>query len=507
MSAVYNEHQASLGAALSGPGGGFGFEGGCARNYEHGVVFWSEEGGAHEIHGAIFDKWKALGGIEEVGYALTDETATPDGVGRFNHFSKNNSIYYYPAIGAWQVLGLIRQRWAEMGWERSFLGYPKTDETATPDGLGRFTHFQYGSIYYHPDVGTYIMYGYIRDIWAQNDWERGDYGYPTSDPYFVQGEQRQHFQGGTIRIPKNSFDLRPRIRRLGIDIRNQGPRGTCSVFATTFCLEFCLTEMGNVGYTRDLSEEFQNHVANLASGRTDDGDFFSSIVDGYLEYGVAPESAWPYDSDKDAYDFDAVSLSSSLYEQAEAWTAEGLKMTPYWIRTNTGEPGLTDGQMSNIKGMIRSGVPVAIGRAHSMVIVGYEEKNVYAGGGRFLIRNSYGESSGNQGYLHQTFKFVQDSIYDAVTFFQPGRTLYHLPAQHTAVAPAARREHERSVTPVATTRRVPAVPAGRAFTIRGRAIPLPRHGDGRDPSVRSRAHGIYILQREHGGSSTLYPFW
>ncbi|MFP2933678.1 N-acetylmuramoyl-L-alanine amidase, partial [Pyxidicoccus sp. 3LG] len=100
------------------------------------------------VGGAILTRYNQLGGAGGVlGRCVTSELATPDGVGRFNHF-QNGSIYWTPATGAWEVHGLIRQRWEALDWERSPLGYPITGETVTPDGVGRFNHFQNGSIYW-----------------------------------------------------------------------------------------------------------------------------------------------------------------------------------------------------------------------------------------------------------------------------------------------------------------------------------------------------------------------
>lgn len=438
MDALYAAKSQYLGAPITGPGAGFGFDEGCGRRYDNGVIVWSNEAGAHEIHGLIYLKWRDRGGIDSVGYPLTDETPTPDSVGRFNHFSKNNSIYYYPYCDAHEIKGLIRHRWAEMGWEKCFLGYPKTDEIATPDGIGRFTHFQFGSIYYHPSHGTNVVYGRIKDIWAASGWERGEYGYPRSDPYRTLNGWEQVFQHGKISYSNSHIDLRPSIKRMGMSIRNQGRRGTCSVFAITFCLEYALAELTNMGYVNNLSEEFQNHVANLATGREDDGDFFHNIVDGYEEYGVAPESAWPYDTAKNAYDFSSVSLSATVYNNAKVWTEKGLKLRPIWIRPNDGNPGLTNTQFKFLKDYIERGVPIAIGRAHSMVIVGYEDNASYNGGGRFIIRNSYGDWRDDSGYVYQSYRFIQDSLYDAVAFLQPFRTEFFMPEEHTEVGEIAR---------------------------------------------------------------------
>src|SRR4051794_33828155 len=73
------------------------------------------------------------------------ETATPDGFGRYRHFARG-SIHWSPRSGAHEIHGLIRSKWAELGWERGFLGYPVSDELPTTDGAGRYNRFQHGLI-------------------------------------------------------------------------------------------------------------------------------------------------------------------------------------------------------------------------------------------------------------------------------------------------------------------------------------------------------------------------
>jgi len=154
-----------------------------------------------KVQGAIRDKWMELGGKQSfLGDATTNETPTPDGIGRYNHF-QGGSIYCTPDTGAHEVHGWIRDKWAELGWERSFLGYPLTDETPTPDGVGRYNHFQGGSIYCTPDTGAHEVHGEIRNKWAELGWERSDLRYPTSDEApMPDGSGRfNDFQGGSIR--------------------------------------------------------------------------------------------------------------------------------------------------------------------------------------------------------------------------------------------------------------------------------------------------------------------
>ncbi|HEX6477147.1 MAG TPA: hypothetical protein VF005_07705 [Acidimicrobiales bacterium] len=173
----------------------------------NGSIYWTPNTGAWSIHGAIRYHWSQLGWERSaLGYPVTDENNTPDGIGRFNHFSNNGSIYWTPSTGPWSIHGLIRTKWASMGWERSVLGYPVTDENGTPDGIGRFNHFSStrdphnadGSIYWTPNTGAHEVHGPIRAKWASMGWEKSCLGYPTSDVQSTTGGQVCSFQNGTI---------------------------------------------------------------------------------------------------------------------------------------------------------------------------------------------------------------------------------------------------------------------------------------------------------------------
>lgn len=150
------------------------------------------------VQGAIREKYLSLGGANSVlGLPTTYERITPDGYGRYNHFQRG-SIYWTWGTGAHEVHGSIRDKWASIGWERSYLGYPTTDETVTPDGYGRYNHFQRGSVYWSPASGAHEVQGAIREKWASIGWERSRLGYPTTDEFSVNGGKRSNFQGGFI---------------------------------------------------------------------------------------------------------------------------------------------------------------------------------------------------------------------------------------------------------------------------------------------------------------------
>ncbi len=154
--------------------------------------------GANRAVGEIGAKFNALGGCGGfLGAVLTDEITPPDGVGRYNVF-QGGSIYWSPSTGAFEVHGAIRDKYAEVGWEAGLLGYPVSNETKSPDGVGRFSVFQNGSIYWTPQTGAHEVHGRIRDAWKDEGWEVGHLGYPTSDEYVVPEGRRSDFQHGSI---------------------------------------------------------------------------------------------------------------------------------------------------------------------------------------------------------------------------------------------------------------------------------------------------------------------
>jgi hypothetical protein len=150
------------------------------------------------VYGAIQGKYNELGGTSgALGHCTTDELGTSDGVGRYNHF-ENGSIYYTPATSAHEVRSSIRSKWKSMGSEQSALGYPTTDHLTTLDGVGRYTHFQGGSIFYSPSTGAHSVRAGFRSYWSSIGWERSTLGYPTTSEYAVAGGTEQQFQHGRL---------------------------------------------------------------------------------------------------------------------------------------------------------------------------------------------------------------------------------------------------------------------------------------------------------------------
>lgn len=138
-----------------------------------------------------------------LGAPTSDEFRTPQKNGAGQHF-EGGSIYWSPATGAHEVHGAIKDKWAALGWENSFLGFPTTDETTTPDGYGRFNFFEGGAIYYHPNLGTYAVPKLIAEVWKKEGWETGKLGYPVSDEIIKNNNSVQYFEFGAVISTKAS---------------------------------------------------------------------------------------------------------------------------------------------------------------------------------------------------------------------------------------------------------------------------------------------------------------
>ena len=173
------------------------------RHFQNGSIYWHPSSGAFEVHGLIRAKWAKLGWERSfLGYPKTDETTNSNNTGRFNIFQGGAITWLKGADEAFETHGAIRNKWGQFDFEKGFLGFATTDETKTPDGIGRFNHFQNGSIYWKPSISAHEIHGLIRDLWASLGWERNaELGYPISDELPTKpgsGNRYSDFENGII---------------------------------------------------------------------------------------------------------------------------------------------------------------------------------------------------------------------------------------------------------------------------------------------------------------------
>nr|WP_280357732.1 hypothetical protein [Nocardia otitidiscaviarum] len=96
---------------------------GRRQYFQGGTIYWKLNE-AYFVAGAIRDKWGETGWESGyLGYPISDEAATADGTGRFNRF-EHGMIYWHPDTGAHVVTGTVLDAWAAAGYERSRLWVP-----------------------------------------------------------------------------------------------------------------------------------------------------------------------------------------------------------------------------------------------------------------------------------------------------------------------------------------------------------------------------------------------
>ncbi|WP_309709739.1 C1 family peptidase [Armatimonas sp.] len=229
---------------------------------------------------------------------------------------------------------------------------------------------------------------------------------------------------------KFDVDLRPEVAKLRMMARSQGSRGTCSVFAMTFCIEFLLRKKRKL--SEPLSVEFLNWAKNTATGQKKDGDFFDRIAAGFERYGMAGESALPYAPRYNA----ELTPEPPLLEKAK----QTPRLKGHFIKPWSTQEVITDRQVGEMKAILRRGIPVAIGLrwpkggkgkdvsieglsvmdyipasdvfdGHSLALVGYSDE-----GKLWVFANWAGPSWGDKGFGYMSDAYLRPYINDAYVY-------------------------------------------------------------------------------------------
>jgi hypothetical protein len=227
-------------------------------------------------------------------------------------------------------------------------------------------------------------------------------------------------------------DLRPEFEKFKLDVRDQGARGSCQVFAMVGMIEYQLARRGT---PVKLSEQFIMWAANEANRLKRTGGFNPDLlITGLKQYGICEESLMPYIPAEEAIE----KPSAEALKDARIRTQCKIISIKHWTTTI----GFADKEHEGIIRQLDAGTPITAtfcwpaavrddqlvdaqhfmidknidGKSksgHGVILVGYGLDDKMAGGGYFIFRNSWSPKFADKGYARITFEFARKYRIDA----------------------------------------------------------------------------------------------
>jgi C1A family cysteine protease len=234
---------------------------------------------------------------------------------------------------------------------------------------------------------------------------------------------------GDLAAPSPSFAGFSLIDPYLSPIRDQGNRGTCTAFAGVACLEYNQRRFG--GHHSDLSEQFAYWQMVTGTAQHSLVAMFGQLK----AAGTCRERTWPYFANElpgnDAQD----PPPPHAQERALAYRPRDVRQLPArsvgairaaiagYAPVAIGIPVYASWYESpvvrkycNITVPLPGEVPERVG--HAIALVGYEDNPDYAGGGYFIVRNSWNhhwatEGAFGPGYGTIPYRYVANFNWDA----------------------------------------------------------------------------------------------
>ncbi|HQE31036.1 MAG TPA: glucosaminidase domain-containing protein [Propionibacteriaceae bacterium] len=169
---------------------------GCSQGFEMGGIYWTAATGAWENLGPIRVRYAQLGWQGgSMGWPTGPMICSGDGC---SQGYQGGGLYWSAATGAWESTGPMRARYGQLGWQGGSMGWPTGPVTCTADGCSQ--GYQGGGLYWSAATGAWESTGPIRVRYSQLGWQSGRMGWPTGPVTcgLTGGECRQTYQGGSI---------------------------------------------------------------------------------------------------------------------------------------------------------------------------------------------------------------------------------------------------------------------------------------------------------------------
>jgi C1A family cysteine protease len=205
-----------------------------------------------------------------------------------------------------------------------------------------------------------------------------------------------------------SVDLRPGCA----PIEDQGQLGSCTSFATGAAIRFARKKQG-------LSDFVTSHLFLYYNSRTkntksvDSGASIRDAIIAAAKQGDCPESEWPYDISKFASKPPIQAYQDALKDRAITYLRVSQSLVQMKSCLAQGFPvviGISVYESFESDEVAKTGiVPMPTSDeqllgGHALLVVGYDTSKQW-----FIVRNSWGPSFGDQGYISIPFEYLGDS--------------------------------------------------------------------------------------------------
>jgi len=263
------------------------------------------------------------------------------------------------------------------------------------------------------------------------------YSFGSIPPSVQVSEEEATLYFDTIESPTAGIQLEADLGDCFGPIRDQGSRGTCVAQAVTAMRE-CLWKRSE-GSDEDLSEQHLYWLCKMNDGSpTEDGTFQRVAVPMITQFGQCRESTWPYNPAMIAGDISQGPPPTAAKQEGLTYKVrQGLAYSPRSVidiqqRLSEGYPvavsvpvypigGSSTFELPIVKktGDIIMPIPGTVRKAgHAVCLTGYAFDSTYAGGGFFIVRNSWGKRWGTNspfgaGYGTIPFNYIGHYCWEA----------------------------------------------------------------------------------------------
>jgi LGFP repeat len=202
------------------------------REFTNAAIIQRDGGCAFEMHGNVYAEWKRLGPVTTNALgAPTSNQSTHSTGGVYNRFERGAIYAVNGTAPAHEIHGAIFDKFAALGGLAGYLGYPTT--ATVPTGMDPVSHvslgdhqdFQGGSIYAEHPIDEYwygtrrvsAIHAPIRDKWiAFGGRQSINYFWPSGDTiWWGDGAEQNNFEGRSP-DPGGSIYTSPRTTPHGL---------------------------------------------------------------------------------------------------------------------------------------------------------------------------------------------------------------------------------------------------------------------------------------------------